>query len=516
VDGVVSEHQCCLYTLEIMTNNRIKNVVIVGGGTAGWITAAVLSRLLAKTINITLVESDAIGTVGVGEATIPAILTLNKALGIDQFDFMSKTQATIKLGIEFENWRKQGHQYMHAFGNLGRDYPFCGFEQLWLRGLREGCSTDFWDYSLNYQAAKQGKFALLDSIPKTDMQGLVYAFHFDAGLYANYLRDLSLGMGVTRIEGKIENVIQDETSGYIKHLTLDNGQHIDGDFFVDCSGFRGLLINQTLGVDYEDWSHWLPNDSALAVQSEAVLPVRPYTQSIAHSAGWRWRIPLPHRTGNGVVYSSGFMDQAAAEDVLLSGLDAERIGDPRPIKFTTGKRKQAWRKNCVAIGLSSGFLEPLESTSIHMIQTAAIRLLKMFPHTGINSSEVAEYNAQTNEEIEHIRDFIILHYKVTERDDSEYWRYCQTMSVPDSLEHKIKLFKETGKVHARTEDLFSNVAWQQVMLGQGITPSAYHPLADAMSSDQLVEYHRNIKSIISQVVEKLPLHQDFINAVNKG
>ena len=499
-----------------MTEQRINKVVIVGGGTAGWITAAVLARLLGKTLNITLIESDAIGTVGVGEATIPPILTLNKALGIDQLEFMTQTKATIKLGIEFENWRKPGHRYMHAFGKLGRDYPFCGFEQLWLRGLREGCSTDFWDYSLNYQAAKQGKFALLESIPKTDMQGIIYAYHFDAGLYANFLRELSIKAGVQRIEGKIEQVHQHPDSGFIQSLKLADGQTVDGDLFIDCSGFRGLLIKQTLGVDYEDWSNWLLNDSALAVQSEATRPIKPYTQSIAHQAGWRWRIPLTHRTGNGVVFSSDFMQADDAEQILRTQVDGDLLGEPRMIKFTTGKRRQAWHKNCVAIGLSSGFLEPLESTSIHMIQTAAIRLLKLFPHTGIKDAEVAEYNRQTNDEIDHIRDFIILHYHATERDDSDYWRHCRSMPIPDSLQHKIELFRQTGKVSTPTEHLFSDVAWQQVMIGQGIEPQGYHPLADAMSSEQLVEYHRNIKSIINQVVDKLPKHQDFLEAVHKS
>ncbi|RBP49738.1 tryptophan halogenase family protein [Arenicella xantha] len=498
-----------------MTDKIINNVVIVGGGTAGWISAALLVRMLGKTLNVTLVESDQIGTVGVGEATIPPILTLNQALGIDQADFMAKTNATIKLGIEFENWRKPGHKYMHAFGKLGKDFPFCGFEQLWLRGLKAGYSSDFWDYSLNYQAAKQGKFALLDNIPKTDMQGLVYAFHFDAGLYANYLRELSERAGVTRIEGKVKQVDRHTASGDITSLVLDDGRTVDGDLFIDCSGFRALLIGETLGVEYEDWRHWLPCDSALAVQSEASLPVPPYTQSIAHSAGWRWRIPLTKRTGNGIVFSSQHMHEEEARQYLLDSLDGAAITEPRLLRFTAGRRASQWHKNCVAIGLSSGFLEPLESTSIHLIQTAVIRLLKLFPHAGIKATEVAEYNRQAAEEIEHVRDFIILHYHATEREDSEFWRACRSMDIPDGLRHKIELFRQSGKVYNPTEALFSDVAWQQVMLGQGIVPNDYHPLADAMSEAQLAEYHRNVKSIIKQVVEKLPLHQDFLDVVHR-
>lgn len=497
-----------------MSTQNVKRVVIVGGGTAGWISAAILVRMLGKTLDITLVESQEIGTVGVGEATIPPIMVLNQALGIDQADFMSKTNATIKLGIEFENWRKPGHRYMHAFGKLGKDFPFCGFEQLWLRGLKEGVSSDFWDYSLNYQAAKQGKFAMLDKIPKTDMQGLVYAFHFDAGLYADYLREFSERAGVTRIDGMVEHVKLDSESGDISTLQLKNGDEIGGDLFIDCSGFKGLLINQALGAAYEDWTHWLPCDRAIAVQCEASYPVAPYTQSIAHEAGWRWRIPLTKRTGNGLVYSSAHMSDDAALEQLLAGIDGAPTTEPRPIRFTTGRRQVQWEKNCVAIGLSSGFLEPLESTSIHLIQTAVIRLLKLFPHEGVKASEVAEYNRQAKEEIEHIRDFIILHYHATERDDSEFWRACRTMDIPESLQHKMDLFRESGKVYNPTEALFANEAWQQVMIGQGVVPDDYHPLADAMTSAQLAEYHRNVKSIINQVVGKLPKHQDFLDVVN--
>ncbi len=498
-----------------MNKDKINHVVIVGGGTAGWISAAILTRMLGKTLRVTLVESDDIGTVGVGEATIPPIMVLNNALGIDQADFMSKTNATIKLGIEFENWRKPGHSYMHAFGKLGKDFPFCGFEQLWLRGLQAGYSTDFWDYSLNYQAAKQGKFAMLDKIPKTDMQGLVYAFHFDAGLYARYLRGISEQAGVSRVEGTIEQV-KKSTDGNIESVVLKSGETIAGDLFLDCSGFKGLLINEALEVGYEDWQHWLPCDRAIAVQSQASYPVKPYTQSIAHEAGWRWRIPLTKRTGNGVVYSSRHISDDDALDKLLTGLDGEPTTEPRYIRFSTGRRTHQWHKNCIAVGLSAGFLEPLESTSIHLIQTAVIRLLKLFPHDGIKEEEINEFNRQSQAEIEHIRDFIILHYHVTERDDSEFWRDCRNMQIPTTLHDKIELFRTSGKVANPVESLFSDEAWQQVLIGQGVVPQDYHPLADAMTEVQLAEYHRNVKSIIAQVVEKLPKHQDFLDVVNSS
>lgn len=497
-----------------MNKQGVKRVVIVGGGTAGWISAAILVRMLGKNLDITLVESQDIGSVGVGEATIPPIMVLNQALGIDQADFMSKTNATIKLGIEFENWRRPDHKYMHAFGKLGRDFPFCGFEQLWLKGLKEGVSSDFWDYSLNYQAAKLGKFAMLDSIPKTDMQGLVYAFHFDAGLYAHYLRDFSERAGVTRFEGIVERVDVDSSSGDVVSLQLQNSDELTADLFIDCSGFQGLLINDALGAGYEDWSHWLPCDRAIAVQCEATYPVKPYTQSIAHDAGWRWRIPLTKRTGNGVVYSSAHLSEDEATQRLLDSLDGAATTEPRALRFRAGRREVQWKNNCVAIGLSSGFLEPLESTSIHLIQTAVIRLLKLFPHNGFKESEVAEYNRQAKDEIEHIRDFIILHYHATEREDSAFWRACKRMEIPASLQHKIDLFRESGKVYNPSEALFANEAWQQVLIGQGVVPQDYHPLADAMTSQQLAEYHRNIKSIIAQVIDKLPQHQDFLDAVN--
>ncbi len=497
-----------------MPNSHIKRLVIVGGGTAGWITAAVMSRMLNKTLDITLVESPNISSVGVGEATIPPILILNNALGIDNADFMRKTNATIKLGIEFENWKHKDHSYMHAFGKFGNDFPFCGFEQLWLRGRNTGDSTDFWDYSLNYQAAIEGKFAPLDTIPNTELQGLIHAYHFDAGLYANYLRSFSEQRGVTRIEGHIEQVKQDSENGFITSLQLENGEQVEGDLFIDCSGFRGLLIEQTLQAGYNDWSHWLPCDRAVAVQSKAEYPIQPYTKATAHESGWQWRIPLTERTGNGLVYCSQYLDADQAQDQLLENLNSQATTEPKHLRFLTGRRRSQWLKNCVAIGLSSGFLEPLESTSIHLIQTAAIRLLKLFPHNGVKQSEVDEFNRQSQQEFEHIRDFIILHYHATERDDSEFWRYCNNMSIPDTLKHKIDLFRDTGKVQNPTEALFSDVGWHQIMIGQGIMPTDYHPLANAMSQAQLTEYHRNLKAIFQQVVKKLPTHQSFLNKVH--
>jgi len=497
--------------------DTIEHVAIVGGGTAGWISAALLARSLGKNIRITLVESDAIGTVGVGEATIPPIQTLNQALGIDEADFIRATNATIKLGIQFENWNEVGDAYMHAFGNIGKDLAFCGFEQLWLRslGLRtpESVSaSEFWDYSLNYQAAKYGKFAKFDSIPNTGLGGLVYAYHFDAGLYANYLRQFSEQLGVTRIEGLIDSINLNQKDGSIESVRLQTGESIAADLFVDCSGFKGLLIDEALGVGYEDWSHWLGADSAVAVQSESVSQAVPYTRSIAHEAGWQWQIPLQNRVGNGLVFNSDYMDDQAAIDCLLSNIEGAARTEPRVIKFKTGRRKQAWMKNCLSIGLASGFLEPLESTSIHMVQTAVTRLIKLFPQVGIKASEVDEYNRQTKDEIEQVRDFIILHYALNNRPEP-FWRACREMPIPESLSHKIELFREAGKIFNSTDALFSNVAWSQVMIGQGIIAKDYHPFANSMTEQQLLEFQSNIKIVINQVVGKLPSHQSFIEPI---
>lgn len=494
-------------------NSKVNHVVIMGGGTSGWVCAALLVRLLGKAIKVTLIESEKIGTVGVGEATIPPIRTLNQALGINEADFIKHTMATIKLGIQFENWNQEGDSYMHAFGNVGKDLAFCGFDQLWLRSQSLGDKSDFWDYSLNYQAAKQSKFAQFDSIPNTGMSGLVYAYHFDATLYADYLRQYSETRGVTRIEGTVESVLLNDTGGNIQSLQLHDGSQISADLFIDCSGFRSTLIEGALKVPYEDWSGYLACDRAVAVQTKQDAPPLAYTRSTAHEAGWCWQIPLQHRTGNGLVYSHNYMSDDEAANKLMQSVEGDVCNEPRIIKFKTGRRQQAWYKNCVAIGLSSGFLEPLESTSIHMVQSAIIRLIKLFPHKGIKASEVAEYNQQTQDEIEHIRDFIILHYRLNSRPEA-FWQYCQNMDLPSSLQHKIDLFADSGKVVNSSDSLFSNVAWQQVMIGQGLIPRDFHPIASTLSPQQLIEFQSNIKMVIDQVVAKMPSHQAFLDSLN--
>lgn len=489
---------------DIQRTSGVKRLVIAGGGAAGWIAAAVLSKSMGKLIDITLVESEAIGTVGVGEATIPTMQTFHKLLGIDEAQFMRAVKGTFKLAISFENWGERGEQYIHSFGTTGQETWAADFQHFWRRGLDLGINAAFGDYCLELQAAKAGKFAI------TENPRINYAYHLDASKYALMLRQMSEQHGTRRVEGKIQQVLTNPDNGYITALQMENGELIEGDLFVDCTGFRGLLIEQTLNTGYDNWSHWLPCDSALAVQTEAVSEPLPYTRSIAHEFGWQWKIPLQHRVGNGLVYSSPYVSDEQAKERLLQSIEGKPLTDPRLIKFTTGKRKQCWNKNVVALGLASGFIEPLESTSIQLIMTGAMRLLRMFPQQQINQTDIDEYNAQAQREMENIRDFIILHYHVTRRDDSDFWRYCRTMSVPDSLAHRIELFKETGRIFRTEDELFRIDSWSQVMIGQGLMPQQYHPIAQLMSEEELGRFLNGMRAHIAKSVERLPSHQDFI------
>jgi tryptophan halogenase len=493
-----------------MNHKKVQNVVIIGGGTAGWITASLLVKVLGKVVNITLVESDKIGTIGVGEATIPPIIHFNKALGIDEKTFLKATKGTFKLGIEFENWGHKGNKYMHAFGSIGKNFPFCDFHHFWQKSQQQGNNQDFWQYSLNYQAAKASKFGKLSHIEGTNLPGIDYAYHFDAGLYAKMLREFSEKLGVKRIEGTVNKVNQHHENGFIKSIDLENGQTIEGDLFIDCTGLAALLIEKTLSTGFDDWSHWLPCDRAMAVPSESSASIAPYTRSIAHESGWQWQIPLQHRTGNGLVYSSKHMSDDEAKALLLANLDGKPLDEPRIIPFKTGRRRKQWHKNVVAIGLSSGFFEPLESTNIHLIQTAATRLLKFFPHNGVVNEEVDEFNKQSEIESLRMRDFIILHYKLNQRTDSAFWRACQQMDVPASLTKKMALFAQSGRVFREQDELFTEIAWQQVMIGQGLLPKDHHPLVDSLSQEQLDDLMTNLTTLINRTVDKLPDHQKFI------
>ncbi|MFN9498406.1 MAG: tryptophan halogenase family protein [Erythrobacteraceae bacterium] len=495
-----------------MDRPQIKKLVIVGGGTAGWITAAAFARLLGARLDIELVESEAIGTVGVGEATIPQIIRLNTILGLDENEFLKATSGTFKLGIEFVDWGKLGSRYLHTFGENGLALGNVPFHHYWRRSTM-GEAADgrgMWDYSLHQRAADQARFGKLERVGNTAMAGLAYAYHFDASRYALFLRAYAEGRGVTRSEGIVQSVARDGDTGDVLSITLDNSKQVAGDFFIDCTGFRALLLGQELGVGYQDWSQWLPCDRALAVPSERLETLVPYTRATAKSAGWQWRIPLQHRTGNGHVYSSGFISDGDAADTLMAGLETRPLDDPRPIRFTTGRREAFWSHNCAAIGLSSGFLEPLESTSIHLIQSHVSRLIQLFPRSGDAAAERDEYNRRCAAEFAQIRDFLILHYHQTAREDSEFWRYCKNMDVPDSVTHKLALFAASGRVGRDVDDLFRDASWVQVMVGQGIIPEDYDPMADQMDDAQLAEFLANLRTILDRCVAGLPSHADYL------
>ena len=492
-----------------MESPSVKKVVIAGGGTAGWMTAAGLSKILGKGLEIELVESDEIGTVGVGEATIPTLLFYNNMLGVSEKDFLNATHGTFKLGIKFENWRDVGKDYLHAFGSTGKNFWAAGFHNFWMKGQELGIEHGFGDYCLERRAAEAGKFAHL---PKN---GLNYAYHLDATAYGQFLRKFSENLGVKRSEGKISNVKTCPTTGNIQSLQLESGEVVEGDLFIDCTGFRGLLIEQTLHSGYEDWSHWLPCDRAMPAQTHSVGPPEPYTRSVAHGAGWRWRIPLQHRVGNGLVYCSRYMSDDEANSLLLESIDGEPITEPRVIRFQTGRRLKQWNKNCVAVGLSSGFLEPLESTSIHLIQQSILRLIKMFPREGIKQVDIDEFNKQTLNSFDNVRDFIILHYHATERTDTAFWRHCRNMEIPKSLDQRLTLFRETGRLFLGDAELFVD-SWPQVMIGQGVLPQEYHAVVDTMDEDELKSFLLQIRSNIDNTVTKMPSHSEYIEKYCKA
>lgn len=488
-----------------MGDQRVKKVVIAGGGTAGWVVAAALSSQLGSLLDIVLIESDQIGTVGVGEATIPTQCTFHRYIGLDEREFMRATEASFKLGINFENWGALGTDYFHAFGSIGQSSWVGSFESVWRAAQAAGDAAELDDYCLELRAALAGKFA-----HRTTPE-LNYAYHLDAGLYAKMLRGLSETRGVKRVEGKICDVSQDPITGRLSALSLEDGQRIEGDLFLDCTGFRGVLINGTLGGEFEEWSHWLPMNSAWAVQTKSTEPPRPYTRAIAREAGWQWRIPLQHRTGNGLVYCDDYLDRQSALDTLMPNIGKETITEPRHIKFSTGRRKSPWIKNCLAVGLSSGFLEPLESTSIHLIQLAAIRLIQFFPFDGNYDAVASQYNRYTNEEVDSIRDFLILHYKITDREDTAFWRDRQAMDIPDSLQHRLDLYRETGLLYQDGSDLFRTDSWIQVMHGQGLKSDAYHRFGHLMKNENLAAAMREMRGKIKRAVDQMPSHADYLN-----
>ncbi|WP_293945782.1 tryptophan halogenase family protein [Sphingomonas sp.] len=487
----------------------MKKILIVGGGTAGWMTAALFGKLFQGLYDIELVESEAIGTVGVGEATIPAIKKYNELVQLDEAEFMKRTQATFKLGVQFVDWWKPGHSYIHGFGVIGQDWDWLRCHHYWLHASQRGRAKDFANYSINTAAALANKFMHSRAeMADSPIGQVAHAFQFDAALYAKYLRSLAEQHGVRRTEGKIVDVGLHET-GDIAAVTLEGDRVVEADFFIDCSGFRGLLIGQTLKTEYEDWTHWLPCDRAMAVPCTRVAPLTPYTRATARDAGWQWRIPLQHRTGNGLVYSSKHVDDDAAEALLLANLDGEQLADPNKLRFTTGKRRKMWNRNCVAIGLSAGFLEPLESTSIHLVQSAAIRLVRLFPDGTNDQSTIDEYNRQADFEWERVRDFIILHYWANQR-TGDLWKHCREMELPATLKAKIDLWCSNGRIFRENDELFSEESWIEVFLGQGIVPRAYDPLVGIKSDPQIEQFLSNIAATIDRCVDIMPSHDEYV------
>ncbi len=490
---------------------NIRNIVIVGGGSAGWMTAAALSSLVSpQAVQITLVESEQIGTIGVGEATIPDVINFNAMLGISETDFLRETNGTFKLGIEFINWGRLGESYFHPFGNHGVDMNGIDFHQFWLNYQRSNPSSTIEDFSLSAIAAHQNKFTIPDNNPRSVLSQIRYAYHFDATAYAKYLRRYAEKRGVNRVEGKVVEINQDANTGFISNIRLESDATVAGDMFFDCTGFRSLLLGQTLGVDFKDWAHWLPCDTAQTVACERTGELLPYTKSTAKTAGWQWRIPTQHRTGNGHIYSSSMMSDDDAIESLLGDLDGPALGTPRKIKFRTGHRSHFWEKNCIAVGLSGGFLEPLESTSLYLIQEGISKFISLFPSADMPASVRDEYNRQLTQKFEQVRDFIILHYKATERDDSPFWDYCRTMDVPDSLMHKMELFREAGRIFRYEDELFSRPSWVAVMLGQNIHPKSVDPIVHSLNSAEVARSLESMRSSMNKATSQMPTHEAML------
>jgi tryptophan halogenase len=489
---------------------RVRSVVILGGGTAGWMTATALASQFGSSLDITLLESEEIGTVGVGEATIPTIHWFNQLIGLDEAAFLRETRASFKLGIEFVDWVRPGHRYFHPFGDYGVRFPGVAFHHRWMKARASGLDLPLSAFSLAEELAKQGRFAMPVDDPRSILSTLGYAYHFDASLYARHLRGIAEAAGVTRIEGRLQDVERDAETGLVSALTTQCGERLEGELFIDCSGFRALLIDGVMGGGFEDWSHWLPCDRAVAVPCERTEHTTPFTRSTARPAGWQWRIPLQHRIGNGHVFSSNHMSDDEATAILMANLDGEPLADPRTVPFTTGHRNRMWVKNCVAMGLAGGFLEPLESTSIWLIQSGLSRFLTMFPDRDFNQADIDRYNRIMTTDYEEIRDFLVLHYHATERTDSPFWDYCRTMEIPGRLAEKMRVFRSHGRAFRENEELFNDTSWFAVMLGQLIEPASHDPVADVMHLDETRDRLAHIREAVANSAAYMPSHRDFI------
>ncbi len=493
-----------------MSDDAMRNIVIVGGGTAGWMAAAAFSTLLDKRTKIVLIESDEIGTVGVGEATIPPLQAFNHMVGIDEDEFLAASQGSFKLGIEFVDWGAESERYFHPFGPHGQNLRGVKFHQLYLRELRRRALPGIREWSMSGVAAELGRFARPGPQTPMPLAQIAYAFHFDAGLYARFLRTHAERNGAERVEGKIVDVAVDGESGHIGSVSLADGRSFGGELFIDCSGFRGLLIEEKLGTGYDDWNHWLPCDRAVAVPSGLTGQPDPFTRATARASGWQWRIPLQHRMGNGLVYSSAHLGREDAEALLLANLEADPIAEPRHLAFKAGRRRLAWNANVVSLGLSSGFLEPLESTSIHLVQSGIAKLLALFPDQSFSPVERDEYNRQMQDVFEDVRDFIILHFKATRRDDSDFWNYCRMMEVPDKLAAKLDLWRSKGRIFREGAELFGTDSWVAVLLGQGIIPERPEPIAYAADESRVADLLDRMRVSYRQTAELMPTHAEFI------
>jgi tryptophan halogenase len=487
----------------------VRRIVIVGGGTAGWMAAAALARFAGKGRRIVLVESDAIGIVGVGEATIPPLVEFNHQLGIDEDEFLRETNATFKLGIEFSGWVDGSDRYFHQFGHIGRPLNGIPLYQCWLKHRNDPRVGPLSAYSMSATAAYEHRFAHPSADPNSPLSQIAYAYHFDAAAYGRLLRRYAERLGVERIEGKIVGIEQDGESGFVTAVNVDDDRRIRGDLFIDCSGFRSLLLGQKLEVEFEDWSHWLPCDRAIAVPSEPDPTLFPYTRAIAQDCGWQWRIPLQHRTGNGYVYSNAHISTEDAEEVLLKSLGGKKLAEPNRLSFKAGRRRKMWEANVIAVGLSSGFLEPLESTSIHLIQHGIQKLLTLFPGRGISAVERDEYNRHMVGLYEPIRDFIILHFKATRRAGA-FWDYVRNMAIPDTLAHKLDLFREHGRVFRYNEELFDVPSWVAVLLGQQVVPMQHDPLLDSLPDADVVRAMLELRKGYHDTALRLPAASDYV------